>query len=260
MSRPAREVQAARVSVIMRILRLERLRRGEPLLATGGRWPALLALCIAVAVVAASLFTAQIVVAAAGGPQGPAGTVLFLLAMQVTMIALTSVAAAMDGRTAWVRLALAPSAMGRRAMLEAVAGGIVLVGTYTLVVGGLRLTDLVTDLKPFIGLMRDPVWPLAVLAVSAGAPLSEEILFRGFLMPALARSRLRMRGAALLSTLAWTGLHAGYSAAGMVEVFLIGLYFCWLTWRSGSLWLPIVCHVVINSLTLALIAVLLLGR
>ena len=150
--------------------------------------------------------------------------------------------------------------MGGRVIAEAVAAAIAFVSIYTVIVYTAGLTDIVTDLRPFITLMQAPVWPLAVLAVAVGAPLSEELLFRGYLLPALARSRLRMRGAALLSTIAWTGLHAGYSATGMIEVFLIGLYFCWLTWRSGSLRLPLACHVVINTLTLGLIALLPVGR
>ncbi len=251
----------------MRLLRLECLRRGEPLLATDGRWPALLATSVTVAIVGISLVTAQVLVAAAatvggipGGLPGPAATVLFLLGMQATMIMLTLVAAGLDGKSASTRLALAASPLGGRALAEAVTAAIVLVALYTAIVTATGLTDIVTDLRPFIGLMQSPVWPLAVLTVAVGAPISEEMLFRGYLLPALARSRLGMRGAALLSTLAWTGLHAGYSAAGMVEVFLIGLYFCWLLWRSGSLRLPIACHVAVNSATLCLIALLPVAR
>ena len=42
-------------------------------------------------------------------------------------------------------------------------------------------------------------------------------------------------------------LHWGYSAAGMAEVFLIGLYFSWLLWRTGSLFPALVCHALYNS-------------
>jgi membrane protease YdiL (CAAX protease family) len=107
--------------------------------------------------------------------------------------------------------------------------------------------DMYSDLRPFVRLFGDS-WLLALLVVGVGAPLSEELLFRGFLLSALARSRLGFWGGAVLSTALWTSLHAGYSAVGIVEVFLIGLFFSWLLWRTGSLRVAIFCHALYNSL------------
>jgi membrane protease YdiL (CAAX protease family) len=78
--------------------------------------------------------------------------------------------------------------------------------------------------------------------------LSEEMLFRGFLLSALARTRLRFWGAAIIATVLWTAMHAGYSLVGILEVFLIGMFFSWLLWRTGSLRVAIVCHAVYNSM------------
>jgi membrane protease YdiL (CAAX protease family) len=33
----------------------------------------------------------------------------------------------------------------------------------------------------------------------------------------------------------------------LVEVFIAGLFFCWVLWRTGSLWVPIACHTLYNS-------------
>jgi membrane protease YdiL (CAAX protease family) len=110
--------------------------------------------------------------------------------------------------------------------------------------------DMGTDLRPFVGLVRGPQWPLAAAVVGIGAPLAEELLFRGFLLSALARTRLRFWGAAVVATLAWASLHASYSAVGLAEVFVLGLFFSWLLWRTGSLWVPIFCHALYNSLIL----------
>jgi membrane protease YdiL (CAAX protease family) len=108
--------------------------------------------------------------------------------------------------------------------------------------------DTFADLRPFVKFFTGSEWVLALIVVGIGAPLSEELLFRGFLLPALAQSRLGFLGAALVSTGLWTALHAGYSVAGIVEVFVIGLFFSWLLWRTGSLRVPIFCHAVYNSL------------
>ena len=51
-----------------------------------------------------------------------------------------------------------------------------------------------------------------------------------------------------MTTTLWTALHAGYSLAGIVEVFTIGLFFSWLLWRTGSLRVPLFCHALYNSL------------
>jgi uncharacterized protein len=112
--------------------------------------------------------------------------------------------------------------------------------------------DLYVDLRPFVELFKEQ-WGLAFLVVGIGAPLSEELLFRGFLLSALARSRLGFAGAAILSSALWTALHAGYSATGIAEVFLIGLFFSWLLWRTGSLWVPIFCHALYNSLLVVML-------
>jgi uncharacterized protein len=105
-----------------------------------------------------------------------------------------------------------------------------------------------TDLKPFVGFMTGPDWLLALLVIGVGAPLSEELLFRGFLQSALAGSRIGFVGASLISTAMWTALHASYTPFGIAQVFLIGLFFCWLLWRTGSLWVAIFCHALYNSL------------
>jgi hypothetical protein len=64
----------------------------------------------------------------------------------------------------------------------------------------------------------------------------------------LARSRLGFWGGALVVSGLWTALHIGYSLAGVIEVFLIGIYFSWLLWRTGSLRVALFCHALYNSL------------
>jgi uncharacterized protein len=113
-----------------------------------------------------------------------------------------------------------------------------------------------TDLRPFVGFTTGPDWLLALLVIGVGAPLSEELLFRGFLLGALAQSRIGFVGAALISTAAWSALHYGYSLMGLADVFANGLLFCWLLWRTGSLRVPLFCHAAYNgAIVLALLLV-----
>lgn len=74
------------------------------------------------------------------------------------------------------------------------------------------------------------------------APLWEELTFRGFLLSALANTRLGYWGAALVSNALWSGLHANYSWAGLASVFVAGLILSWLVWRTGSIKPAIITH------------------
>jgi membrane protease YdiL (CAAX protease family) len=105
----------------------------------------------------------------------------------------------------------------------------------------------VADLAPFKRLILSPAGALFFVVVAVGAPLSEELVFRGFLQSALTRSRLGFSGAAVITTILWTFLHAGYSVFGLLEVFVIGIYFAVLLWRTGSLWVPLFCHAAYNA-------------
>ena len=97
-------------------------------------------------------------------------------------------------------------------------------------------------------MVRHPVAPLLVLLLAAVvlAPLWEELTFRGFLLSALAQSRLGFRGAALVTNSAWTALHWNYSAAGLTAVFTAGTVLTWLLWRTGSIRVPIAAHGIAN--------------
>jgi membrane protease YdiL (CAAX protease family) len=81
----------------------------------------------------------------------------------------------------------------------------------------------------------------------------EELMFRGFLFPALARGPFGVVGAGLTTSAAWSALHAGYSVTGLLEVFAVGLYFAYVLVRTGSLRVPMFCHAAYNASALVLL-------
>jgi membrane protease YdiL (CAAX protease family) len=85
------------------------------------------------------------------------------------------------------------------------------------------------------------VW-LLLVAFAIGAPVSEELFARGFLYRGWSESSLRVPGAILLSSLAWTALHLQYDWFFFGEIFSIGLLFGYLRYRTNSTWLTIVLH------------------
>lgn len=93
------------------------------------------------------------------------------------------------------------------------------------------------------------------LLVMIAAPLAEETFFRGFLLQGLAR-RMSFWPAAALTSAAFALAHVWWQL--YLPIFVLGLAFAWLFWRTGSLWAPIAAHATINATSL--VVALTIGR
>ncbi|MBI1752956.1 MAG: CPBP family intramembrane metalloprotease [Acidobacteria bacterium] len=91
--------------------------------------------------------------------------------------------------------------------------------------------------------LPDPVFSTG-LGPLLGAPLSEEILFRGY---GLARIRELggRRRALFLTALVFSLLHGHWFR--LPGTFLLGLFFGWLVLRTGSLWPAFIGHFTVNG-------------
>jgi membrane protease YdiL (CAAX protease family) len=85
------------------------------------------------------------------------------------------------------------------------------------------------------------VW-LLVIAFCVAAPISEELLARGFLYRGWSDSPLRVPGGIILSSLVWTGLHLQYDWYALLNVLSLGLWFGYLRYRTNSTYLTMVLH------------------
>ena len=130
---------------------------------------------------------------------------------------------------------------------------ILLIGPIELLLYRLAGVDLFTDGRWLLDGLRSPYWWAVVVAAVILAPLWEEISFRGFLLSALAKSRLGFWPAALVSSGLWTALHVGYSWPGLASVFLAGLGMSWIMLRTGSMRAVVVAHAVVNAFSLTVI-------
>ncbi len=95
---------------------------------------------------------------------------------------------------------------------------------------------------------------LLAVALIVAAPLMEELLFRGFLFPGYARSRLSPWGAILLTSAGWAVMHVQYETFYIVQIFVLGCVFGWLRWSSGSTLLTVILHAIVNAAALAQVA------
>jgi len=97
-------------------------------------------------------------------------------------------------------------------------------------------------------------WLLWV-AVVIGAPFFEEFLFRGFLFEGLRHSFSKLTSSAVGTTLAvlitsgiWAVIHMQYGWIEIISIFAIGIALAVARLKTGSLYVPIAMHMMMNFL------------
>lgn len=106
--------------------------------------------------------------------------------------------------------------------------------------------------KTVAELTKNPLmFALALPSVMLAAPITEELLFRGAFFSALASSPVGRVGAVLITSALWALMHRLSPAPWLFVgvLFIMGIALGLLLLRFGSLWVPIVCHVVWNALS-----------
>ena len=93
---------------------------------------------------------------------------------------------------------------------------------------------------------EDGALVLLALAFGVAAPLMEEFIFRGFLLPGYFASRIGAANGIALTSAAWALMHVQYEFFFIVQIFILGMVFGWLRWRSGSTLLTLILHALIN--------------
>lgn len=185
------------------------------------------------------------------GKPDPQLLMLFALLSQVAMIALTVLAALRPGVRRALKLG-APEG-GAKACLLSVLCMIPVIGALNLAAYLLARDNMMKDFEGILDLARSAGVGTTSLVIGVGAPISEELLFRGYLLSSLAATSLGYWPAALIANAGWALLHFNYSWIGLLEVFAIGIYFAWLLWRTGSLLPALICHALYNGALLVVL-------
>ena len=86
---------------------------------------------------------------------------------------------------------------------------------------------------------------LTFQALAFVTPLSEEIFFRGFVFRGLV-PKIGPWMAIVVSACVFSVFHINFAV--MIPIFITGLLFAWLYWRTGSLWASIGAHAGQNAL------------
>ncbi len=86
---------------------------------------------------------------------------------------------------------------------------------------------------------------LAVLIVGVLAGFSEELFFRGAFQRLLGMTRLNRHMAIWIAAFVFSAIH--FQFFGFIPRLLLGAFFGYLLWWSGSLWLPVIAHIFNNT-------------
>jgi membrane protease YdiL (CAAX protease family) len=106
--------------------------------------------------------------------------------------------------------------------------------------------QLAQDDDIFTYLLSSPMANLLIFTAVFLGPFSEEVMFRGYLLPAFAKTRLGISGATLLTSATWSLTHYQYTWPGIFSVFVTGIVLSILRIKVGSVWPCILLHGLIN--------------
>ena len=90
-----------------------------------------------------------------------------------------------------------------------------------------------------------PVWMISIVFI-IGAPIAEELLFRGYLYSQLKNTKLGINGTIFLTSLLWTVLHAQYDIDILFSLFFLGLVLGYVRYKYNSVYLAIAIHAIHN--------------
>ncbi len=96
------------------------------------------------------------------------------------------------------------------------------------------------------------VW-LLIFAMVIAAPVYEELVFRGILWSAISEQFAGSRGtivASVITSLIFALIHIQYGWYEISTIVLLALLFCYARIKSGSLWLPILLHIINNGIAM----------
>jgi hypothetical protein len=111
-------------------------------------------------------------------------------------------------------------------------------------------------IKSYIAARATGWMMVSLIAVCIAAPVTEELLVRGFLIRGWSESFLGPTGAIVLSSAVWAGAHTQYSLFYICEIFTTGLLLGYLRYRYGSTWLTMIIHSAINLASIIEIALI----
>jgi len=211
--------------------------------------------CLGVAVIVANLLTLPyFLVQQAQHPTEsvtltPGGLVYSIVALDLVLVAIVYFRIVHPKVLSWGQLGLTTSRLGERVALGVGVGILVILGS-AVIEAALQAAGIHQNQEQMFEGVLNATIPQFVGVLLAGAviaPIAEEIFFRGYVFTG-ARRTYGMIAAFVLSSLLFALAHL--NAAAFIPIILIGLAFCYVYWKTGSLVPSMVAHMMNNAVAL----------
>ncbi len=211
--------------------------------------------CLGVAVIVANLLTLPyFLVQQAQHPATsvaltPGGLVYSIVALDLVLLAIVYFRIVHPKVLSWEQLGVTTTDIRERAVLGVGVGIVVIVGSAIIDAALQAIGIHQTQEKMFEGVLNAsiPQFIGVLLAGAVIAPIAEEIFFRGYVFTA-GRQTYGLIPAFALSALLFAFAHL--NAEAFIPILLIGLTFCYVYWKTGSLVPSMVAHMMNNAVAL----------
>ncbi len=137
-------------------------------------------------------------------------------------------------------------------LIPASAGYVITTAALTATIA-ILLPDLNLDQPqelPFVNAEAVPELIIAAVALLVVAPITEEIVFRGFIFRGF-RNKFGFIGAAFISSIIFGIAHGQINVA--IDTFALGLFLCYVYEKTGSLWVSVALHALKNGIAFYLL-------
>jgi uncharacterized protein len=212
------------------------------------RWPVWYGPAAFITVLAVVTVLAGIATAVNGGKLGTGGSIFLTIPLEAVFVAVAVLFASRTERPRAVHFGLRRAPLWRTAGWAALGWGsfFVVSAIYVSVFGPAPKQTIVNDIESQSDTFL--IASFAVLAIVC-APIAEEFFFRGFFYRAL-RTRLSVGVAAVLDGLLFGLIHydGSDSAAALPMLGLLGMIFCLVYEKTGTLYATIALHSLNNML------------
>lgn len=210
--------------------------------------------CLGVAVLIANLlslpfFLIQMAQSSGNPLLSPGGLVYSVIILDGVLLAVLYVRIVHPCVLSWAQMGLTTGQFGER-VLQGVGVGVVVIVGAALVEAALQAIGIHQTQEQMFAGVRSASLPQFIgvlLATAVLAPFTEETFFRGYIFTA-ARRTYGVAPAFFLSALLFALAHLNLQA--FLPIFLIGLAFCYVYWKTGSLVPSMVAHAMNNALAL----------
>ena len=115
----------------------------------------------------------------------------------------------------------------------------------------ITMPDYMQQLEEMLRISNTSSAILLISSIALIGPLTEEMLFRGFLLQSLEKNLKNVTMAVVYTAVAFMISH--FNIYWALSIFFSGFFLSFIGWKTNSIWPPFIVHAINNALSLAYI-------